>query len=237
MAALGLTLAVITLVSIRLSSQSTVSANIPPLLPCPLSGAFDYYYNWYEGYGFEQRHLLKWTRDGSGILFHRLMRLYSVEPDGSRLHRIVNGAPDHDFGPEDYFGLYADMSPDNSRIAYSTCFYPMGMDIAKRFGYQFHNYEIETSNIDGTERRRLTENDTFEHFPFGRLMVSVLRSSRTATCPRILGVWVSRRQDCTRWQRTARTYGASRRLSRRICLRPTMASPCTHLHGHPTDDG
>ena len=59
------------------------------------------------------------------------------------------------------YGFYADVSPDGSRIVYSTCepvydsFFQMNIDL----------YEIATVNIDGSGYLRLTENEYFENYP------------------------------------------------------------------------
>ena len=102
--------------------------------------------------------MLKWTRDGSGVLFHDRMDLYVVPLDGSRLQRIVTGALSRNFSSSDFAGIYTDESPVAHRIAYSRCLYPDSE-------HDHNDYEIETSNLDGTGKQKLTDNEVFDHYP------------------------------------------------------------------------
>ena len=61
------------------------------------------------------------------------------------------------------YGFYADVSPDGSRVVYSTCEYipdKPGPD-----GPYSEGYEIAMVNIDGTDKKRLTNNERFDHYP------------------------------------------------------------------------
>ena len=61
---------------------------------------------------------------------------------------------------------YFDMSPDGSQIVYSTCRYPDSdrLPPSELESWEF-SYEIVVSNIDGTNTRRLTNNNHFDNFP------------------------------------------------------------------------
>ena len=62
--------------------------------------------------------------------------------------------------------MYFDVSPDNSRIAYSACAYNEEVSRGQRTGLEWdYNYDIGLANIDGTEVRRLTSTLGFENFP------------------------------------------------------------------------
>ena len=60
------------------------------------------------------------------------------------------------------YGSYADVSPDGSRIVYSTCEYVLDEPEGAMYS---EGYEIVTVNIDGTDRKRLTNNERFDHYP------------------------------------------------------------------------
>ena len=115
---------------------------------------------------------VRWTPDGSQILFtfgDEKAGIYAVDTDGSRLQTIVDPSINTvkgNRGP--YIGLmtYFDISPDGSQIVYSTCRYP-DSDSLPPSGlepWEF-SYEIVVSNIDGTNTRRITNNDHFDNFP------------------------------------------------------------------------
>ena len=98
--------------------------------------------------------------DGSYIVFSEVspshlsgfvQRVFSVRTDGSRLYQIPDGpsAPGYfiqDFAP--------DISPDGSRIVYSTFRYSTGMPWNR-----VHSYEIATAKPDGSDAKRLTRNE------------------------------------------------------------------------------
>ena len=95
--------------------------------------------------------------------------IYAVDSDGSRLQTIVdpsintvraNGG--HLVGLMTYF----DISPDGSQIVYSTCKYPNSdrRPPNELASWEF-SYEIVAANIDGTNTRRITNNDHFDNFP------------------------------------------------------------------------
>ena len=102
----------------------------------------------------------------------RRMDLYVVEADGSRLQRIRDGVPEHQFDGL-YFGVYADVTAKNSRVVYSTCRHPTIPTADPYYGTLWdgsrdptrHDYEIEISSIDGTAPERLTDNMAFDHYP------------------------------------------------------------------------
>ena len=71
-----------------------------------------------------------------------------------------------DANPGEFFkyGIHADLSPDGSRIVYSSCEFPTEGTVtySERENY---NYEIVVINLDGTGQRRLTENHVLDHYP------------------------------------------------------------------------
>lgn len=116
-------------------------------------------------------HYVQWSPDGSQILFDASRNwpeepadLYSVEIDGSRLEKIVDTKARNPVWGDGSGTIYFDISPDGSRIAYSTCAFTKVGRILGGDEWQY-SYEIVMSNIDGTDVRRLTENKRADTFP------------------------------------------------------------------------
>ena len=103
-------------------------------------------------------------------------KLYVVEADGSRLRGIADvmteiehhGHPEL-VGPMTYFSV----SPDGSRVVYSTCRFaadPPRDDKGQiqpwaDYPITWYRYEIVTSNLDGSDVRRLTDNRSDDNYP------------------------------------------------------------------------
>ena len=111
-------------------------------------------------------HVLHWSPDGEHLLFNYRATLFVVDAAGTRLRTLVDAYPQRaDSYPEDRrlpHGIYADLSPDGTRVVYTSCEYQAtGIDpkIAVR------NYEIAIINLDGSGKRRLTGNWTLNHNP------------------------------------------------------------------------
>lgn len=129
----------------------------------------------------ESRHMVKWSIDGSEILFDFSslspitwyedgVLVYSVDAEGTRLRRVAEASIASQVRNYPIVGsmTHFDISPDGSRVVYSTCRHgplvedPTSEDYWDAFG---HSYEIETASIDGTDIRRLTDNDRMDNFP------------------------------------------------------------------------
>ena len=80
-----------------------------------------------------------------------------VDAAGSGWRTLVDANP----GYELRYGFHADISPDGQRVVYSSCEFPTG---AKSERGSF-NYEIASVNLDGSDPRRLTENEGPDLFP------------------------------------------------------------------------
>ena len=97
----------------------------------------------------------KWTPDGSSIVFgHGDGRIYVVSTDGSRLDSISEGSGRYDID------ISPSLSPDGSKIAYSTLRHEIGI-----FWGRSRHFEIVTSRLDGSDNRRLTENESADRYP------------------------------------------------------------------------
>ncbi len=88
-----------------------------------------------------------------------------VGADGSGLRAVVDANPRFSFRD----GFYAEVSPEGSRIAYTSCQYTKDIsENGKREGVterDAYHYEIATVSIDGTRVSRLTENEYRNHYP------------------------------------------------------------------------
>ena len=136
----------------------------------------------FPGYqGDLHEHFVHWTEDGSHLVFSLDDEIWTFDIERSQVRLVADvdkdywgphsigrrrsaGARGNRFSGDGYrfnYGFYADVSPDGSRIVYSTCesvyhsSYQMNVDL----------YEIATVNIDGSGYLRLTENEYFENYP------------------------------------------------------------------------
>lgn len=94
-----------------------------------------------------------WTPDGTHIVFGYAGKIYVVDANGSDLRSLSGGF--------EQLGLYSQtaeidfspsVSPDGERVAYTTLRYAEGELFE-------HTYEIAAQAIDGSDRRRLTQNN------------------------------------------------------------------------------
>ena len=133
-------------------------------------------YGWGRREEWQQARYVRWSPDGSQILFDASVGfvggppvgLYGLEVESYELTEIVNPLEntwdEHSNGYYSGPMMYFDISPGGSRIAYSTCRY-FDPNTSK-FRYSDPNsYEIVVSNIDGTEILRLTENNHVDNYP------------------------------------------------------------------------
>ena len=115
---------------------------------------------------------VQWTPDGAQLLFNDLSTVKAVDARGTRLRTIVDANPRREFS----YGLYAHLSPDGSRVAYTSCEYPGeteepvsflldSVDPNRYRERQRHNYEIATASFDGSGAEKLTYNFRLDHFP------------------------------------------------------------------------
>ena len=88
-------------------------------------------------------------RTAHDLVFDVDATIWTLNVESAELLQVADVNPDRSFN----FGFYADVSPDGSRIVYSTC------------EYFDDGYEIVTVKMDGTGRRRLTQDGYFDHYP------------------------------------------------------------------------
>ena len=93
-------------------------------------------------------HFIHWSPDGSHLVFEVDNTTWTLDVEGVILLELAELDPE-----SGGYGFYADVSPDVPRIVYTTCEYPVD------------GYEIATVNMDGTGKRRLTEDGYFDHYP------------------------------------------------------------------------
>ena len=100
--------------------------------------------------------------------------IWAVSTDGVELRRIVDPNPSSPSGPrapESMYGFTADVSPDGSRIVYSSCEFTIeerpSRYIVYWSDYPFVDtgYEIGVIDVDGTGQVRLTKNGDFDSLP------------------------------------------------------------------------
>ena len=86
-----------------------------------------------------------------------------VDAEGATVRKIVDADPESHLGRGQY-RYYADVSPDGSRIVYSTCEYTYYDHDAVGWRYNL-GYELAAVNVDGSDLQRLTDNLHFENYP------------------------------------------------------------------------
>ena len=126
---------------------------------------------------------LSYTPDGAHVVFSSLPEgstginrfaasaLYIVDADGARLRLLVDANPvegSRGEGNDFPYGFHADLSPDGTRILYTSCEFPMAgarRDAGKELTRADFNYEIAVINLDDSGQQQLTENTYLDQFP------------------------------------------------------------------------
>ena len=120
--------------------------------PCYGRGSFDR----------RNQNFVEWTPDGGSIVFAEGDHLRVVrDREGAEVRSIVDMNPLVDMTETGRFtgfeyGIHADLSPDGSRIVYSTC---------EHLHFGRRDYEIAVIGVDGSSPARLTVNEQQDNFP------------------------------------------------------------------------
>lgn len=125
-----------------------VIGNSPQVPFCGSAGPNDIGY--LSFYGIVPMPHSQWSPDGRHIIFVEEGEIYRVTADGSNLQLILESE-----GPNEVFHSPR-ISPDGMRIVYMTTRYGVSREAQKGSLNNRRNFEIETSLLDGTDRRRLT---------------------------------------------------------------------------------
>ncbi len=118
-------------------------------------------------------HFVSWGPYGFFLVVNDGTTIKIVNSEGTQVRTVADTVTHTQTAKGFYLGLYtanglfADVSPDGSRIAYTTC--EFRTDDLRLTAYegeeQRYSYEIATIGVDGTGKRRLTENGHWDHYP------------------------------------------------------------------------
>ena len=135
---------------------------------------FHFHYDRYE-------HFVAWTEGATHVVFDIDDAIWTLNVESAELNEIVDADSDYmrldgytTYYQRMAYGFYGDVSPDGSNIVYSTCEYPLPGSVGE------YGYELGITGVDGTGKRRLTNNTYFEHYPVwspGGTKVAFLRNS------------------------------------------------------------
>ena len=124
--------------------------------------------------GWLSGEFVRWTPDGSTMLFTDGPQIHAVATDGSRLWQVTERparTPDPGYGvPIGFIAPFA-LSPDGAELVYATCRYPDPHRAAQREAAgeplvrDDFRHELAWVRVDGTQHRRLTTNRDFETDP------------------------------------------------------------------------
>ena len=137
-------------------SEAAINSRVAPL--CGYSREFEEH---------QQRHFLHWSSGVPHLVFAVDDTMWTLNIEDGRLVEVADVTGNGNRLP---YGFHADVSPDGSRIVYSTCEYRLDellsrySDYADGMDYTYR-YEIAMVNVDGTGRKRLTESEHFDGFP------------------------------------------------------------------------
>ena len=161
-------------------TQSNIEMIWEPNDPCG-PGAYGYY----GDYGDLHEHFIHWAGGGTHLLFDHDDLILALDIEDAEVREVADADVDYQEGGTYHgtyrfeYGFYADVSPDGSRVVYSTCEYMP--DEPGPFGQYSEGYEIAMVNIDGTDKKRLTNNERFDHYPVwspdGTQLVTVANTS------------------------------------------------------------
>ena len=106
-------------------------------------------------------HFIKWTPDGSQVIFNHGSRIYAARTDGTEVNLLAETGWEPE--QEKKFwrdpktpGTYADISPDGKMLAYSACRASPGIT---------ENSEIEVLDLGTGKTTRITKTLDYEGFP------------------------------------------------------------------------
>ena len=115
-------------------------------------------------------HFIHWAEGDTHLVFDHDDLILALDIADAHVREVADVDADYQesgsygFGYRYRFGygFYADVSPDGSRVVYSTCEY---IPVEPEPGLSSKGYEIAMVNVDGTDKKRLTENERFDNYP------------------------------------------------------------------------
>ncbi len=117
---------------------------------------------------FLNDHVIAWTPDGSQLLFNYGTLIWVVDAQGTQLRPLVDVNPAVAYsGHLLRFGIHLDISPDGTRVVFTTCEYEIEPKPARPLfsEREAYHYEIAVIHLDGTGQQRLTVNPDLDHYP------------------------------------------------------------------------
>lgn len=125
--------------------------------------------------GPQHEGFLHWTGDGSHLVFDLKDKLTTVDIENGTYLTIADADADT---YNSLYGFYADVSPDGSKIVYSSCEFLLDKQSDDRLT---EGYELVMINVDGTEKTRLTRINRLDHYPVwspdGQMIAFITRVS------------------------------------------------------------
>ena len=101
----------------------------------------------------QEQYVPQWSPDGEHLVFGHAGQIYVVDARGSALRSLSGSFEQADvYSDTRELDFSPSLSPDGSRVVYTTLRYAEG-------SHWEHRYDLATQELDGSDRRRLTEND------------------------------------------------------------------------------